>query len=269
MKTAMNNQVNFKNKMLLMGILAFGILNAAPMFAQTNTTEALLHSFAKDYENDLMFQERSFGIEVDKEMWQIVTKKGVDNGPNQITIRKGNPEEPTFYFVTNLRSLAEIEAGQMNALTAGVKAFSTDYAPMDVDIMEGFQPPADFAGSVLPFMLHFFTKGTPEMIPFGKHYTRATHGAMASIFYYDTGVRSGYGYIHPGQHANENPNSRTNPFSSMLILIKGKAVARLNGVDHEIEKGNALFIPPGMTHEFLNPFEEAVEFILLMFGEGA
>lgn len=55
----------------------------------------------------------------------------------------------------------------------------------------------------------------------------------------------------------------------MIILIKGKVVAKLNGVDHIIEAGNAVFIPPGVTHEVLNPFDEAGEFILLMFGEGA
>lgn len=55
----------------------------------------------------------------------------------------------------------------------------------------------------------------------------------------------------------------------MIILIKGKVTARLNNVDYEINAGNAFFIPPGITHELLNPNDEPAEFILLMFGDGA
>lgn len=32
---------------------------------------------------------------------------------------------------------------------------------------------------------------------------------------------------------------------------------------------DAIFVPPGMKHEFFNQTEEPVEFVLLMFGEGA
>ena len=157
----------------------------------------------------------------------------------------------------------------MNAMTSGVKAFSTDYAPFDIEVIEGFQPGEDFVGEVLAFTFHFWTRGVPEVIPFGPHYTRGTHGAQAAVFYYDKGLRTGYFYIHPGQHANEHPKSRTNPFDSMMIVIKGKIVARLDGKDHEFEQGNAVFIPSGMSHEVLNPFDEGSEVILLMFGEGA
>jgi quercetin dioxygenase-like cupin family protein len=157
----------------------------------------------------------------------------------------------------------------MNALTGAVKAFSTDYAPFDMEAMEGYQPGEDFVAKVVPFMFHFWTKGTPEIIPFGPEYSRNTHGAQATIFFYQPGLRSGWGILYPGQHANEHPKSKSNSFPSLLIFTKGKAVARLNGKDQEIKEGQAIFIPPGMEHEFLNPFDLPAEFILLMFGEGA
>ncbi len=141
--------------------------------------------------------------------------------------------------------------------------------PLDLEFMNGFEPNEGFDSEVMKLTFHFWTKGMPEMVPFGHHYTRGTHGAQAAIFYYDTGLRTGYGFLHPGQHANEHPLSKTNPFSSMIILIKGKVTARLNDIDYEIEAGNAFFIPPGMSHEVLNPNEEPAEFILLMFGDGA
>lgn len=238
--------------------------------AQDTIIKDILERFSTDYLNDPMFtSNHSFGINIDNKMWNIEAVVATKVSPSSIRVSKGQPSSPTFYYETNIRTLKQLDKGEINALTAGVKAFSTDYAPLDIEAMEGFVPNQEFVGDVLSFTFHFWTKGTPEIIPFGQHYTGGTHGAQASIFYYDTGLRTGYGYLHPGQHANEHPLSKTNPFSSMIILIKGKVTARLNNVDYEINAGNAFFIPPGITHELLNPNDEPAEFILLMFGDGA
>jgi len=262
-----------KNKILNLLLLLTITLQISFVFGQDDKdTEIrnILDRFGQDYQNDLMFKtNQSFGIEIDKIMWHGIAEVGNNNNPSIVTFKKGNPIEPTFYYVTNLRTLKLLDEGKMNALTAGVKAFSTDYAPLDIEVMEGFSPSEDFVSVALSFTFHFWTRGIPEIIPIGQHFTRGTHGAQASILYYDKGIRSGYGYLHPGQHANEHPKSRSNPFSSMIILIKGSVIAKLNGIDHKIESGNAFFIPPEMTHEILNPFDEPAEFILLMFGEGA
>lgn len=257
-------------KNLLTSSLMLLVLTGPVTFAQTDgEVKVLLEKFVTDFERDLSYSEQVFGVEVDKQMWTVSTIKNNQKSGSDVSVKKGSPKNPTFYYVTNLETLKLIDEGKMNAMTAGVKAFSTDYAPLDIEVMEGFQPDEDFVGEVLGFTFHFWTRGTPEIIPFGPHYTRATHGAQAAIFYYDKGLRTGYGYLHPGQHANEHPKSKTNPFSSMIIVIKGKVIAKLNGTDYEIEAGNAFFIPAEMSHEVLNPFDEAGEFILLMFGEGA
>jgi len=247
----------------------FLFITSFEMTAQTDEqVRSILEKFAKDYLNDPSRTEMAFGVEVDKEMWRIETP-GKEGSKKEPTVEKGAPEKPTFYYVTNLETLHLIDQGKMNAMTAGVKAFSTDYAPLDIDVMEGYQPGEDFVSEVLSFTFHFWTRGIPEIIPYGPHYTRSTHGAQAAVFYYDKGLRTGYGYIHPGQHANENPKSKTNPFPSMMIVTKGKILARLDGNDYPIEEGNAFFIPAGMSHEVLNPYDEPGEIILLMFGEGA
>ena len=251
-------------------LFAFALTHSISVFGQDQSVKDILERFSFDYQSDPMFtKNQSFGVEVDKTMWSIELTKAPEKGSSQISIKKGNPKQPSFYYVTNIRTLKQLDKGEINALTAGVKAFSTDYAPLDIEAMDGFQPSEDFVGDVLSFTFHFWTKGMPEIVPFGQQFTRGTHGAQASIFYYDTGLRTGYGYLHPGQHANEHPLSKTNPFSSMIILIKGKVTARLNDKDYEIEAGKAFFIPPGMTHEILNPNDEPAEFILLMFGDGA
>jgi len=263
-------KLNLKRSKVAIIVLLLALTHSITTVAQDQDVKDILERFSFDYQSDPMFTEnQSFGVEVDKVMWSVELIKASDKGTSQMTVQKGNPKQPSFYYVTNMRTLKQLDRGEINALTAGVKAFSTDYAPLDIEAMEGFQPSEEFVGKVLSFTFHFWTKGMPEIVPFGQHYTRGTHGAQASIFYYDTGLRTGYGYLHPGQHANEHPLSKTNPFSSMIILIKGKVTARLNDVDYEISAGNAFFIPPGMTHEVLNPNDEPAEFILLMFGDGA
>lgn len=233
-------------------------------------TQTILEAFANDYLHDKHFTEDwTFGVKVDEEKWTIQAKAKDPESAAEIKVLKGFPEVPTFYFATTKWALLDIAGGKMNALTGAVKAFSTDYAPFDLEVMDGFQPDQSFVGKVLPLMFHFWTKGTPEIIPFGPQYTRTTHGAQATVFYYQPGFRSGYGVIHPGQHANENPKSQTNEFPSLFIIVKGTATARLDGVEHEIPSGNAIFIPNGMKHEFMNEGNEPVEFVLLMFGEGA
>lgn len=256
------------NRILLSISLVF-LFSGLNLTAQSDEqVKNILQKFAQDYLNDPSRTEQVFGVEVDKEMWRIATP-GKESALKEPKVEKGNPKTPTFYYVTNLETLQLIDQGKMNAMTAGVKAFSTDYAPLDIDVMEGYQPGEDFVPEVLAFTFHFWTRGIPEIVPYGPHYTRSTHGAQAAIFYYDKGLRTGYGYIHPGQHANEHPKSKTNPFPSMMIVTKGKILARLDGIDHPIEQGNAFFIPAGMSHEVLNPYDEPGEIILLMFGEGA
>lgn len=234
------------------------------------SAEAILKSYAADYLHDRHFTEDwTFGVKVDEMEWTIQARAETAQSKPMVEVRAGFPEEPTFYFVTTEWALKDIALGKMNALTGAVKAFSTDYAPFDLEVMDGFQPPQDFVGKVLPLMFHFWTKGTPEIIPFGPQYARNTHGAQASVFYYQPGFRSGYGTIFPGQHANEHPKSQTNEFPSLFIIVKGTVSAKLDGEEHTIKSGNAIFIPPGMKHEFINHTDEPVEFVLLMFGEGA
>ena len=109
----------------------------------------------------------------------------------------------------------------------------------------------------------------PERIPFGLEYTRFTHGAQASIFYYQPGFRSGYVAIKKGQHANEDEKSKTNPFPTLLIAIKGEGQMIINDVESTLREGEAVLIPAGVKHEFMNDNDAPLECILLMFGDGA
>ncbi|MBI1234062.1 MAG: hypothetical protein GC208_06125 [Alphaproteobacteria bacterium] len=246
-------------------IAAVAALTLSPAALADDVADTL-QRFVADYASDpSVTAEQSFGIRVGED-WYTVTAS-----PGRASLREGQPGEPTFYFVTDAETLARVEADEINALTGMAKAFSSDFAPMDADVMEGFQPTEDFVGELLGISFHFWTMGQPEAIPFGRGMTRMTHGANAGIFYYQPGFRSGFFHIEPGQYVNEDERSRSNPFPSLFILTEGWAHARINGVEMRVEAGNAYFIPANHSHEFWLPEDadhDAFGF-LFMFGDGA
>jgi len=246
----------------------------APAFGNTEDRDKvteILERYSKDYESDVTLKaDVIFGVKVGDQFWHIVAKAKTTTAEAKVTVRKGKPEQPTFYFFTDQETLIKIDNGEMNALTASAKAFETDFAPFDVDVMEGYQPHKDFMNTLMSVYFHFWTRGLPEVIPFGLDVTRMTHGAQAAIFYYQPGFRSAYVAIKKGQHANKDEKSKSNPFPSMLILIKGEGQAIINGNKIIVKAGQSIVIPAGVMHEFLNPdHDQPLEGILLMFGKGA
>jgi len=231
----------------------------------------ILSGYAADYENDGMLSyDVTFGVKVDDNFWHVIAKAKTDSTNASVLLREGMPPVPTFYFFTDQETLHKIDRGELNALTGAAKAFSTDSAPFDADVMEGFIPDENFMPTFFKVIFHFWTRGKPEIIPFGMEYTRQTHGAQATVFYYQPGFRSAYVAIKKGQHANADEKSQSNPFPTLLIPIKGEGIMIIDGVESSFREGHAVLIPPGVRHEFLNrDSDEPIEAILLMFGEGA
>jgi len=229
----------------------------------------ILERFAVDYQEDPSIADVGFGIEVEGEWWNVTATPGAGDVPARVVLKEGAPAEPTFYFTLDSETLGKLDRKEMNAETAMVKAFSTDPSPMDIEVMEGFQPSPDFVGVALPTTFHFWTRGLPEVIPFGESYTRFTHGADATVFYYQPGFRSGWGSLKKGQHANEDPKSQTNPFPSLFIVTRGLGTGLIGGKEIEMKAGEAILIPAEISHEFWNDNDAPMEFVLLMFGDGA
>lgn len=239
-------------------------------FSQQKDAKSIIEGYAKDYQTDVTFvKDVTFAVKVDDAYWYVRAKAKTEESPAKVTVHDGKPEQPSFYFDTNLETLNKVDRGEMSAFTGAAKAFSTDYAPFDADVMEGFNPDKDFLKTLLSVYFHFWTKGLPERIPYGLDYTRFTHGAQASIFYYQPGFRSGYVAIKKGQHANEDERSKSNPFPTLLIAINGEGKMVINGVESILTAGEAVLIPAGVKHEFMNEKDTPLECILLMFGDGA
>ena len=160
---------------------------------QQGDPSIILNRYAEDYEKDITLKnDITFAVKVDSQFWHIIAEAKTDSTISRVQVIPGKPPVPTFYFHTSAETLNEIDQGKLNALTASAKAFESDFAPFDVDIMEGYQPKEGFLANLFSVYFHFWTRGVPEIIPYGLDFTRFTHGAQASIFYYQKGFRSGY-----------------------------------------------------------------------------
>jgi mannose-6-phosphate isomerase-like protein (cupin superfamily) len=266
-----------KNKTLwiVLSVCLFGAsLPGLSQPAQSRSAADILRSYVEDFQSDPAAAEpMAFGIKVSGEgggEWQVVVggaKK--DAGGYRVELQSGLPSSPAAIYTLDLATLRKIDRGEINALTAMGRARASDPAPMDIEFISGFQPDAGFIARLLPFTFHFWTRGTPETVRFDKERSREVHGANMIVFYYQEGLRSAWGQVEKGQHINKDPKDQTNPFPTMFIGIRGKAIARIAGREVTLQAGQMVFIPAGVSHEAWNPYDEPAEVIILMFGEGA
>ncbi len=248
---------------------------AASAAEESPGVEQILMAFAHDFEQDPFASEPlTFAVEVtDSETtdWTIVVTPVEEDGRvAEVILTAGLPSEPAPVFVTNLETLRKFHSGNMHSLTAAAKAKSSDHAPLDLDVMEGFEVNQEVISRLIPLYFHFWTRGTPEVIPWGREeLTRVVHGASAGIFYYQPGFRSGWFHMTKGQHANKDESEQVNPFPTLIIGVSGTAQSLIGGKAVAIHGGEAVLIPAGVSHELWNDDDEPAVGILLMFGEGA
>jgi len=258
---------------VVIGLLCLFCL-AFAQSAELRSAEEILRAYVEDFRSDPAAAEPiTFGIRVSGEgggEWHVlVGGKKEANGSYQVDLIRGLPTNPAAFFTLDLATLRQIDGGAVNALTAMGRARASDPAPMDIGLMDGFEPAPDFFGRLIPFSFHFWTRGFPEVVDFGKKNSREVHGANMVVFYYQEGLRSAWAQIEKGQHVNEDPKDQSNPFPTMLIGIRGRALAKVGGKEVKLQAGQMVFVPAGVSHEAWNPYDEPAEVIILMFGEGA
>ncbi len=257
-------------------ILALAVAVAAPRVFGAEAQSArspgqIIASYVEDYRADRYAAEPMlFGIEVPGHGQWHVRVTG-EEGPDGwgVELGAGPPPTPTFVYRIEAETLGAIDRGEMNALTAQGAAFSGDYTPMSIDMMEGFAPTAEAYAAINPFSFHFWTRGFPEVVPFGEGLTRRAHGGNFVIFYYETGLRTAWYRIQPGERVREDAREQVMPFPIMVVGISGTAEGEVDGRRVTLPQGHTLFVPPNVMHRWWNEGDEPADAVLIMFGDGA
>jgi len=253
------------------------ILSMTAVVAQNNTTEteldipSIIESYVEDFKLDRYAKEpMTFGIEVPGSgTWNVeVTGNATDEGW-EVNIADGKPSKPTFIYKIEPETLKAIHAGKLNALTAQGKAFVGDYTPMSISMMEGYEPNMEEYGQINPFSFHFWTRGFPEIIPFGEGLTRRAHGSNFTVFYYEPGLRTAWYRVLPEERVRDDAREQAAPFPMLVVAIKGTTEGEVDGNRVSLSAGNTIFIPANVNHKWWNETDEATEAVLIMFGEGA
>ena len=226
-----------------------------------------LERFATDYESDPSARTPlSFGIEVGEEQYSVHVSEGDDGLAAEVSI--GFRGDPTFFFKTDHATLAQIDIGALNGLTAMAQTRASDPAPMTLEFMDGFQPQdqATFQSKFLSVAFHFWTRDLPETISLKESASRVVHGANAAAVFYDSDLHSAWYHVKKGQHVNADSKDQINDHPSLFIFTNGTGQARIGGVEKAVSASEAIHVPSGVAHEFWNPHDTPLEFIIVMWG---
>jgi mannose-6-phosphate isomerase-like protein (cupin superfamily) len=71
--------------------------------------------------------------------------------------------------------------------------------------------------------------------------------------------------VAPGCFIREHTHAHN---EEIIFVVEGKGVARIDGVEHPIEKGSAVYIGVNRKHHFLNPNSEPMTFLWIMMPGG-
>ncbi|WP_162254211.1 cupin domain-containing protein [Sediminicola sp. YIK13] len=264
--------------LIVIGIFIFNGINAQLTNSTTlkekeglGDAEEIIQSYVSDYQNDRFAADAMlFGIEIpDQGSWTVTVTGNKTEKGWEVLLEAGLPKTPTFIYVIEYETLKAIHEGIINALTAQGKAFAGDYTPMSIKQMEGYEPSMEEYAKINPFSFHFWTRGFPEIIPFGEGKTRRAHGSNFTVFYYQTGLRTAWYRVLPEERVRDDAREQAAPFPMLIVAIKGTTEGEVDGQLVSLSEGNTIFIPAGVAHKWWNETDKATEAILIMFGEGA
>jgi mannose-6-phosphate isomerase-like protein (cupin superfamily) len=71
--------------------------------------------------------------------------------------------------------------------------------------------------------------------------------------------------VAPGCSIREHTHASN---EEVIFVLDGRGVARIDGVEHPIEKGSAVYVGVNRKHHFLNPHAEPLTFLWIMLPGG-
>lgn len=230
----------------------------------TMSVKEILEAFTQSYvEKTDDVVPLLFGFLIDGHKWWTISI----HHDRSFQLRQEKPRAPTFYFTATSATLKDIASGALRAPTAMAKARARDRAPLDVAFMDGYALSESF--DVREFVFRYFSVGRIEKIMLGKQFARIVHGGYAIPLVYAQGLRTAWYRVEKGMIINEDPQDQTNPFPTLVIATRGSGRAQIGGQVFQFSEGEAYYIPKGVTHSFWTDRGAGLEFIIIMYGEGA
>lgn len=260
------------NKTATRAASALALMLSAPALADS---AAALQRFVDDYRGDPMLRDAYFGVQVGDQWWAVDSKRADSGGAPEVTLAPGKPARPTWFFkVESADVLAQVDRGEVTFGTLAGKAQSSDYAPMDIDVMPGYltdgqAPGSEFYETLTKVGFHFWYRGDPEVVPFARQALRKIHGVDATALYYEPGLRLIHFNIKQGQRANEGEDEGVGAWRKIFVFTSGAGKATVGDRTIDVRAGERLFVPPGARNEFWNESPAPLEGFLIVFGEGA
>jgi len=273
---------NYKKRRHLFFFYLLSVISILSMNAQDKSTKNILQSFVDSYKVDNMAQTITFGVLVGDDWWHVQSERkqeGYRVGkkkqytfhnflPNVVTLHKGKPISPTWYFhFADKKVLDNIDQQIWTASTASAKSFGSDVVGLNIYDLEGFKSGIKDDAIAYEIMEHFWKKGQAEITYFNRDGSLPTHGVDHVGLYTMKDKRIGWFSIGPEQAANSERGLDKGQVPNLFIITKGKGIAELGDEIIELTTGMSIFIPQYVKHVIYNPNEEPLEGIVVLFGD--
>lgn len=249
--------------------------------AEIAAAEEILQDFATDYANDPMAIDVDFGIRLGQQWWSVsvrrketATPRGrlVDHtfGPHEVSLTRGTPARPTWYFeFASLSVLEKVAAGEVNAGTAAMQSFGSDRVGVETRDMDGFRSTSGDEADLYLALSHFFTKGKPEVTRFGRDNALKTHGAQATALHMTKGFRVIHFSIAPEEVVNDDPGLEVGQMPNLFIVTGGQGTLFSDDGPIALEKGTSVFVAQFVKHKLVNTGDELLEGVLVLYGDNS
>lgn len=257
----------------LLGLAAGLAALSQPLYAQNkepsqkDVIEPVLERFVADYRKDPLAQNITFGIEVEGLRWRVVSRQAEEG--RSVELKEGFGDQPLFYFTASRETLNLLDQGVWNGLTAMGAASSRDVTPLDILTTQDYQKTSEYDATIRPLIFHFWTRGTPEIVPFTMQHSRIVHGAPGVATYYDKDFRSAV-YTVPGGLGRDQAPTLIVPFKRMVLVIAGEGEGVMGETDFTMKAGDMVLAPPNIPVTFWNASDtQPLSFVWVMWGAGA
>ncbi|HMB61539.1 MAG TPA: hypothetical protein VKN36_00600, partial [Eudoraea sp.] len=236
MKTTMKTRKQLFTSTLLSGLFCL-LLNPVQSQENNDQTHAILQTFAASYRIDPMAMSATFGVALGEDWWYVVTERKEEGykvgkekqytfhnyGPHQVSLHKGKPETPTWYFkFADASVLEKIDSKSWTASTANARSTPADEVALDILAMDGFQFTAKTDAISYQVLEHFWKKDAIEITRFARDNSLPSHGAELVSLYTMKDKRIGWFSLGTDEAANADQRLEKGQVPNLMIFTKGK-----------------------------------------------